>query len=180
MSDSSASGGLTNRELLAIYCNDHLAASIGGIELVRRMLGEHRGTDHEGPLEQLLGELREERSALEAMMRAMEFPVRQYKLAAMWAAEKLARGKLNGHLLSRSPLSELVEYEFLASAVRSKRSGFETLRSVAEVEPRLDRAELDRLIAQADRQHVWLTHTRRQVAVTVFGGSVEAAERAAD
>jgi hypothetical protein len=115
-----------------------------------------------------------------AMMRAMEFPVRQYKLAAMWAAEKLSRGKLNGRLLSRSPLSDLVEFEFLASAVRSKRSGFETLRSVAEVEPRLDTAELDRLIAQADRQHVWLTRARREVAVTVFGGSVEAAEQAAD
>ena len=179
MSDSSASGGPKNRELLAIYCNDHLAASIGGIELVSRMLGTHRGTDHEGPLEQLLDELRDERSSLEAMMRAMEFPVRQYKLAAAWAAEKLARAKLNGHLLGRSPLSDLVEFEFLASAVRGKRSGFETLRSVAEVESRLDAAELDRLIAQANRQYEWLTRTRRQVAVTVFGGSVEAATRSA-
>jgi hypothetical protein len=47
---------------------------------------------------------------------------------------------------------------------------------VAEVEPRLDKAELDRLIEQADRQLVWLTHTRRDVAAAVFGGRPEAAD----
>jgi hypothetical protein len=169
-----------NRELLAIYCNDHLAASIGGIELVKRMLGEHRTTDYEGPLEQLLGELREERASLEAQIRAVGFRVRQYKLAALWLGEKLSRGKLNGRLLSRSPLSDLFEFEFLASAVRGKRSGFETLRQVAEVEPRFDKAELDRLIRQANRQFEWLSHTRRDVAVDVFGGSTAPAEDAAN
>ena len=60
--------------------------------------------------------------------------------------------------------------EFLASAVRGKRSGFETLREVAESEPRLDKAELDRLIDQANRQLTWLTQTPRDVAAAVFGG----------
>jgi hypothetical protein len=171
---------LRNADLLGIYCNDHLAASVGGIELVRRMLNEHRTTDHEGPLTDLLAELREENRSLQTMMRSMGFPLRHWKVAALWVGEKLSRGKLNGRLLSRSPLSDLVEFEFLASAVRGKRSGFETLRAVAEVEPRLDKAELDRLIEQANQQYEWLSHARRQVAVAVFGGSVEAAERAAN
>jgi hypothetical protein len=165
-----------NRDLLAVYCNDHLAASVGGIELVRRMLGEHRATDHEGPLTQLLGELQDEKASLETQMRNVGFPVRSYKQALLWVGEKVSRAKLNGRLLTRSPLSDLVEFEFLASAVRGKRSGFETLREVAEVEPRLDKAELDRLIEQADRQLVWLTHTRRDVAAAVFGGRPEAAD----
>jgi hypothetical protein len=180
VTQSSATGGIRNRELLAVYCNDHLAASVGGIELVKRMLGEHRATDYEGPLTQLLGELREENNSLETQMRAVGFPVRRYKQAALWVGEKLARVKLNGRLLGRSPLSDLVEFEFLASAVRGKRSGFETLREVAEVEPRLDKAELDRLIEQANRQYEWLTHTRREVAAAVFGGAAEAPQEAAD
>jgi hypothetical protein len=166
-----------NRDLLGVYCNDHLAAAAGGIELVRRMLGEHRTTDHEGPLRQLLDELREEKASLTTMVRAMGFPVRDYKQAAAWVAEKLSRAKLNGRLLSRSPLSDLVEFEFLASAVRGKRSGFETLRQVAEVEPRLDKAELERLIRQANRQYEWLTTARREVASAVFGGSPAPVER---
>jgi hypothetical protein len=178
--DPTHTDGVRNVDLLGIYCNDHLAASVGGIELVRRMLNEHRGTDHEGPLTELLAQLREENRSLQTQMRNMGFPIRHWKVAALWVGEKLSRGKLNGRLLSRSPLSDLVEFEFLASAVRAKRSGFETLREVAEVEPRLDRAELDRLIEQANQQYQWLSDARRQVAASVFGGSADAAERAAN
>jgi hypothetical protein len=179
VSDSSASG-VRNRDLLAVYCNDHLAASVGGIELVRRMLHEHRTTDYEQPLEQLLGELREEKAALESMMHGIDIAIRKYKIAALWLGEKAARLKLNGRLLTRSPLSDLVEFEFLASAVRAKRSGFETLRTVAEVDPRLPKAEIDRLIRQANRQFEWLSHARREVGATVFGGDPRASEEAAD
>jgi hypothetical protein len=179
VTQSSAAAGTRNTDLLAVYSNDHLAASVGGIELVKRMLGRHRGSAYEGPLSQLLDELREENSSLEAQMAAVGFPVRRYKQAALWVGEKLSRAKLNGRLLSRSPLSDLIEFEFLASAVRGKRSGFETLRIVADADPRLDKAELDRLIAQADRQHDWITQARRDVAAQVFGGRPDAPEEAA-
>ena len=180
MSQSSPSGGIRNPDLLGVYCNDHLAASAGGIELVKRMLGEHRETDYQGPLEQLLGELREEKSSLEGFIRALGFPVRSYKQIAVRVAERLSRAKLNGRLVSRSPLSDLVEFEFLASAVRGKRSGFETLREVAAIDSRLDAGELDRLIGQANRQYDWLTKARRDVAADVFGGAPTAPEEAAD
>ena len=176
MSESPA--GIREPGLLAVYCNDHLASSIGGIELVKRMIGEHRGSAYEAPLTQLLAELHEENSSLESAMRALDLPVRRYKQAALWLGEKLARAKLNGRLLRRSPLSDLVEFEFLASAVRGKRSGFETLREVAEVDPRLDATELDRLIVQANRQHDWLTDARREVAARVFGGRADAPREA--
>ena len=179
MSESPAAGAIRNPDLLAVYCNDHLAASVGGIELVKRMLGVHRGTAYEGPLTQLLDELREEKTALKSMMDALGFPVRQYKQLGTWVGEKLSRAKLNGRLLSRSPLSDLIELEFIATAVLGKRAGFETLRALAEVEPRLDAALLERLIDQADRQHEWLSQTRRAVAAQVFGGRPEAAGRAA-
>ncbi|MGY1605775.1 MULTISPECIES: hypothetical protein [unclassified Geodermatophilus] len=164
-----------NAELLGIYLNDHLAAATGGIELVGRMIGVHRGSRWQQPLEQLRGELFEERASLLRVAAALGVPVRQYKQLGVWVAEKVTRAKLNGRLLSRSPLSDLVEFEFLASAVRAKRSGFETLRIVSEVDGRLDRAELDRLIDQAHHQYEWLTDARREVAAGVFGGRPEAA-----
>ncbi len=175
-----ASGAVRNPDLLGIYCNDHLAAATGGIELVSRMLGRHRGTEHEQPLEQLLDELREERAGIRSAMTALGIPVREYKQLASWVAEKLARGKLNGRLLSRSPLSDLIEFEFIATAVLAKRAGFETLRALAEADPRVDADLFRRLIDQADRQHEWLAETRRQVAAGVFGGRPEAASADAD
>jgi hypothetical protein len=180
VSDSSAAGAVRSPELLGIYCNDHLAAATGGIELVSRMIGVHKGTAYEPRLEQLLDELREERAGLRSSMAALGVPVRQYKQIGSWLGEKLSRLKLNGHLLSRSPLSDLVEFEFIATAVLAKRAGFETLREVAALDDRLDAALLDRLIAQADKQHDWLADARREVAARVFGGDPGPADAAAD
>ena len=180
MSESPAAGDLRHPDLLGVYCNDHLAAATGGIELVSRMLGRHRGNPFEARLEELLGELREERAALRQSMAALDIPVRQYKQLASWIGEKIARAKLNGHLISRSPLSDLVEFEFIATAVLAKRAGFETLRVVATVEPRLDEPLLERLIAQADKQHKWLADARREVAAGIFGGDPGPADAAAD
>jgi hypothetical protein len=180
VSEPSAPAGLRNADLLAIYCNDHLAASIGGIELVNRMIGVHRGSSYQPRLETLRDELHQENTALESMITGLGLPVQRYKQALLWVGEKLSRAKLNGRWLTRSPLSDLVEFEFLASAVRAKRSGFETLRELAEVEPRLDTALLDGLIEQANRQHEWLTHARREVAARVFGGHPRGADEAAD
>jgi len=178
--DSPATSGVRNPDLLAIYCNDHLAAATGGIELVGRMIGRHRGSVHEAPLEGLLDELREERAALRTTMGALGLPVRQYKLLATWVAEKLSRGKLNGRIVSRSPLSDLVEFEFIATAVLAKRAGFESLRALGEDDHRIDAALFERLIDQADRQHRWLAEARRDVAARVFGGEPDAASDAAD
>jgi hypothetical protein len=179
VSESSAAGAIRNPELLGIYCNDHLAAATGGIELVSRMLGVHRGSSFEPRLEELLDELREERAGLRSSMAALGLPVRQYKQVASWIGEKLSRAKLNGYVLSRSPLSDLVEFEFIATAVLAKRAGFETLRAIAAVDQRLDAALLDRLIAQADKQHDWLADARREVAARVFGGNPAPADEAA-
>ncbi|TYP90384.1 hypothetical protein [Blastococcus xanthinilyticus] len=180
MSESSAAGAARNPDLLTVYCNDHLAAATGGVELVGRMLGVHRGTPYEGPLEQLLDELREERAALRTTLGSLGLPVRQYKQLATWVAEKLSRGKLNGRLVSRSPLSDLVEFEFIATAVLAKRAGFETLRALGETDQRIDTGLFERLIDQADRQHHWLSEARRDVAAAVFGGQAQAASDAAD
>ncbi|WP_137159856.1 hypothetical protein, partial [Blastococcus sp. CCUG 61487] len=169
MTDSSTGGALRSPDLLAVYCNDHLAAATGGIELVSRMIGRWRGTPYEQPLEQLLDELREERSGLRTTMAALGFPVRQYKQLGTWVGEKLSRVKLNGRLFSRSPLSDLIEFEFISTAVLAKRAGFETLRAVGESDRRVDAALLDRLIDQADEQHKWLAEARREVAASIFG-----------
>jgi hypothetical protein len=139
VTDSPAAAGIRNPDLLGIYVNDHLMAATGGIELVGRMLGTHRGKPFEPHLERLLGELREEKAALLTTMKALGIPVRQYKQVATWLGEKFSRLKLNGRLLSRSPLSDLIEFEFIATAVLGKRAGFETLREVAEVDDRIDK-----------------------------------------
>ncbi len=180
MSESTAPGAIRNADLLGVYTNDHLASATGGIELVGRMLSRWHGTPYQSRLEELRDELLEERSALRGTMESLGLPVREYKQAAVWLGEKISRAKLNGHLLTRSPLSDLVEFEFISTAVLAKRAGFETLRAAGEVDPRIDAALFERLIEQADKQHHWLADVRREVAAQVFGGHPGAADAAAD
>jgi hypothetical protein len=97
-------------------------------------------------------------------MRRLGIPVRQYKVIGGWIAEKVGRAKLNGRLLSRSPLSSIIELEGLRLGVLGKGSGWRLLRSLADSEPRLDPAALDDLIARADRQAAELEELRLAAA----------------
>jgi hypothetical protein len=150
--------------LLGIYLNDHLAGATGGLELFRRALASHRRTSAEPVLERLAQEVEEDREALLRIMTALELPVRQYKVAAGWLAEKAGRAKPNGRLLSRSPLSSVVELEGLRLGVIGKEGLWRLLRVLADDEPRLHAAELDRLAERAQRQASELEELRLAAA----------------
>ena len=101
-------------------------------------------------------------------MAVLGLPVRHYKLSAAWAAEKAARLKLNGRLLSRSPLSSLEELEMLRLGVEGKAAGWRTLRALADTDSRLDRDRLDELMTRARQQAELLEELRVQTAVHVI------------
>jgi hypothetical protein len=151
--------------LLGIYLNDHLAGATGGLELFRRALASHRGTAAEPVLERLAQEVEEDREALLRIMTSLGLPVRQYKVAAGWLAEKAGRAKPNGRLLSRSPLSSVVELEGLRLGVLGKAALWRLLRALADRDSRLHAAELDRLAERADRQAAELEELRLAAAV---------------
>ncbi|MDT7571835.1 MAG: hypothetical protein QOE05_2009 [Actinomycetota bacterium] len=145
--------------LLGIYLNDHLAGATAGLELFRRAAGSQTGPTGDA-LKRLTAEVEEDRETLLSIMRALGFPVRQYKVVAAWAAEKAGRLKLNGRLLSRSPLSDVIELEGLHLGVLGKAAGWRLLRTLADAEPRLDTTQLDGLIARAERQAAELDELR--------------------
>jgi hypothetical protein len=138
--------------LLGIYLNDHLAGATAGLELFRRTAGAHTSTDAAPVLTRLVQEIEEDREALLGIMKTLEIPVAQYKVAGAWVAEKIGRAKPNGRLTSRSPLSSVIELEGMRLGVLGKGSGWKLLRELAASEPRLDASALDRLIERAERQ----------------------------
>ena len=67
MSETPApTGAVAHPELLAVYCNDHIASAAGGIELVTWMIGAHRGSPHEDGLRQLVEWWRPQREQIAA------------------------------------------------------------------------------------------------------------------
>jgi hypothetical protein len=153
--------------LLGIYLNDHLAGATAGTELARRMAASGHLPDPPGALPRLASEIAEDRAALLEMMAALDIPVRSYKVYAAWVGEKAGRLKPNGHLRTRSPLSNLEELEMLRLGVEGKAAGWRTLRVAADGDSRLAASRLDELIARARGQADLLEDLRVGAAAQV-------------
>jgi hypothetical protein len=159
----------TEPDLLGVYLNDHLAGATVGLELARRMAASAEpGSETAAIAKRLVSEISADRSALVRMMAAVGVKIRGYKVFAAWAGEKAGRLKLNGHVLSRSPLSALEETEMLRLGVEGKAAGWRTLRVVAQRDSRLDTAQLDELLARATRQSDVLEGLRVSIAEQVL------------
>ncbi|HEY9408611.1 MAG TPA: hypothetical protein VIP77_03430 [Jiangellaceae bacterium] len=117
----------TDTGLLGVYLNDHLAGATAGLELARRMARTHRATPVGAALDALAHDLESEREALLEIMERLDVPVRHYKVYGAWVLERLGRVKLNGRLLSRSPLSSLLEFEVLRLGVEGKAALWRTI-----------------------------------------------------
>ncbi len=159
-----------DRKLLAIYLNDHLAGSTGGLELARRSLGSNHGTEFEAFLERLQAEIDEDRNALKDLMVRLGIRADQLKQGASWLAEKAGRLKLNGSLTEYSPLSRLVELEALTTGVNGKLSLWQVLSEVQD-EPVLASFDFQPLIERAHAQVTGLEQQRRAAAQIAFAGS---------
>jgi len=160
-------------DLLGIYLNDHLAGSLAGLELARRMAGAAEpGSESESVLARLVTELAQDRAELLQIMAALGIKVRGYKMFAAWAGEKAGRMKLNGRLVTKSPLSSLVEAEILRLGIEGKAAGWRTLRALAVRDDRLDAARLDWLLARAVSQSEAAETLRVRVAERVLAERV--------
>lgn len=138
--------------MLGIYLNDHYGGSTAGIELARRTCTANQGTEYGRFLAELVMEIDADRKTFKRIMDDLGVRKDPAKAAGGWMIEKAGRLKLNGQLRGYSPLSRVVELEGLALGVTGKLAGWKALRLVAENEPALDSAELDRLIERAEEQ----------------------------
>jgi hypothetical protein len=152
-----------DHKLLGIYLNDHLAASTAGVELVERVAAQHDG-DRGTELTRLADDIAQDREELRALMGRLEVSEDPVKTAAGWLGEKAGRLKPNAHLVSRSPLSDVLELETLRAGTAARIAGFQVLRAVAVHDERLAREELERLLDRAEDQAERLYKLHLQLA----------------
>jgi hypothetical protein len=157
-----------DHHLLGVYLNDHLSGATGGVELFRRAASAQTRTANRSALQELLAEVIEDRQTLEQIMQNLEVPVRRYKVAGGWALEKVGRLKLNGTVLRRSPLSDVVELEGMRIGVAAKDALWLLLHRLSADEPRLDPTLLERLHDRAVTQLDKLEELRLTTAATAF------------
>ncbi|MGW6486772.1 transaldolase [Streptomyces sp. NPDC055056] len=154
-------------ELLAIYLNDHLAGATGGVELFRRAASAHQAGAN-GALTELAGDVEEDHDALTRIMTDLGISIDRSKVAMAWLSEKAGRLKPNGRLVSRSPLSDVLETEAMLMGVHGKAAAWHTLRARSQTDPRLDTDRLDALIERAEKQIDTVRHLHAQAVARVF------------
>lgn len=145
-------------------------AATGGINLTRRAKGAQKGRDEE--LRRFFAdfekELLEERQQLLKALDLLDSGPDPLKALAAVVGERVGRLKLNNHLVSRSPYSDLVELEGLTIAVQGKRAGWIAMKE--RDHPKLGAVDFNRLIRQAEDQSERLEELRRPRAAKILAG----------
>jgi uncharacterized protein DUF1990 len=158
--------------LLALYLRDHHALLVAGRELAQRMTGGTRPVQQQSFALRLREAADDDLTSLETLLTRLGSAPSRTRERAVWAAEKLARLKLNGRILRPSPLSAVTELEgcrVLLECVRALWSGLAELRlggDDAEQRARraqalLETAELLRLDALRDATLPYLLSANR-------------------
>ncbi|ARE73376.1 transaldolase [Streptomyces sp. Sge12] len=166
--DGGRSAGPDRAGLMAIYLNDHYSGATGGLELFRRAARASAGEEDGEVLSGLARRAEEDRTSLAQIMADLGVPVSHSKVAMGWLAEKAGRLKPNGHVISRSPLSDIVEAESMLVAVHGKAAGWRTLRALADTDDRLSAAALDTLLERAHQQAGLLEELRSAAVMRVL------------
>ncbi|WP_063779762.1 transaldolase [Streptomyces sp. AcH 505] len=158
-------------DLMAIYLNDHLSGATAGLELFRRAAQAQQGEERDTALAELTRQVAQDRESLTKIMTDVGVSVDHSKVALGWLAEKAGRLKPNGHLFSRSPLSDVLELESMFLGVQGKAACWRTLRTLAETDDRLYPEYLDTLLERAEHQLATLESLRLAAVGRVFSST---------
>jgi hypothetical protein len=160
---------VADQKYLHIYLNDHLAAAVGGVQLARRAAKQNRDTDYGESLATLAAEINQDRRTLQSLLKALDVRGDPVKILASVGAEIAGRLKLNGSLISYSPLSRMEELEFLLVGVSAKAVLWRALRDSLADDPRLKDFDFEELGKRANSQRQRLEGLRRRAAAEVLG-----------
>jgi hypothetical protein len=157
-----------NRDELKSYLNDHLAGSVGALELLDRLIDTYKAK----PLGRFFSELRAEVDAdqgkLQGLIDQLDAEESSVRKAGAWVMEKLSRPKIQLSESREGEMGLFLALEALALGIAGKQSLWRALAIASETAPRLrvlDYAELEK---RALEQHAHVETKRLEVAREVF------------
>jgi len=157
-----------NLDILQIYLNDHLAGSVGGIELARRCRDSNAGSALGTFLDTLVEHLEEDQTALRGVIEKLRLRESAIKMAGGWVAEKLGRLKTNGQLTGYSPLSRVIELEGLMAGSQARAELWQSLRHGVGTAEELDGVEFEFYEGRAHEHIEELQRHHRDASIAAF------------
>jgi hypothetical protein len=162
-----------------VYLNDHLAGATVGVGVARRLRDSNRGDPEMAePLSRICAEIEADQETLEAVMKRLGVRRGRIKPALAAAGERLGRLKPNGQLRGYSPLSRLIELEFLLIGIAGKMQLWKALeRALGEALPEFD---FPRLAERAAEQRRTVDELHGSAATRALRQTLPPRERTSD
>ncbi len=138
-------------DALEIYLNDHLAGSVGAIQMLEGAVDEHAGTPLGAQLADLLAGIRAAQEELRDVMRRLGYAESPIKKAGAGLAHRAGRLKVGGS--GESDLARFELFEALTLGLQGQWKLWRALRAVAAKHPALEGIDLARLERQCREHH---------------------------
>jgi hypothetical protein len=155
-------------EELASYLNDHLAGSVGALELLERLIKTYEGK----PLGQFFTGLRSEIEAdqgkLQQLIDKLDADESTVRKAGAWIAEKISRPKIQLSEAREGEMGLFLALEALALGIHGKQSLWRALAAASEARMPLRALNYAELEMRAAEQHDRVEAKRLEVAREVF------------
>lgn len=156
----------TGDRRLAMYLDDHLAGSSGAVRLAERLRDRNPGSELGRVLDDLIGEIQEDRATLRRIMELMDATPSTVKRTGAVAAEML--GSLRHRLpvlgAGSSNVALLEDIEVLSLGIEGKRLLWAALGAAASSLEPLREFDFDALQARAQEQRDRLEPFRIRLA----------------
>jgi hypothetical protein len=149
---------------LATYLNDHLAGSVGAIELLDHLIKAQSGQRLEKFLIDLRDDVSADQEVLRDLIRKFDLEESAVRKAGAWFVEKLGQAKID----MAGDLGLLQALEGLALGITGKKLLWRALQTVEASHPQLQGVGLAALEQRAQAQFERVENERLHLAREVF------------
>ena len=153
---------------LATYLNDHLAGSVGAIEILDRLIATYENEPLGDFLRAARQEIVSDQEELRAIMKALAVSESNLRKAGAWIGEKFTRVKLGVAGAEPDEPGLALSLEALVLGIRGKELLWRVLSAMLRSWPPLQPFDLARLERRAAEQAARLDEKRIESAVLAF------------
>ncbi len=132
---------------LSSYLNDHLAGSVGAVELLKRLIETYEGKPLERFFTELLDEIKMDQEKLQGLINKLDAAESAVRKAGAWIAEKISRSKIQLDEAREGEMGLFLALESLALGIAGKLSLWRALEAASEAAVQL------RALDYADLKH---------------------------
>jgi hypothetical protein len=154
---------------LASYLNDHLAGSVGALELLEHWAQLHAGKPLGDFFMDIKAEIRADQEKLREVMRSLRIEESNIRKAGAWVAGKLGRARLIIAGDEPGSLGLVLTLDGLIMGVTGKKLAWRAL--AATNLPQLNGYDFEKLQRRAEQQIERIEAERMQAVLVAFAGT---------